>query len=428
MRKVKENDLVMTYLELVNIIKKVFKGLEDVNSDDMEKNNYNNSFKNILIKMFDPPAYIVKILMIYMLKLKYFRSSGKVSWYTYFKFRNYYFRIRDYKFGTWTLEGLVEPSEFITGTNKNSEIYKTALILKKRIQKASKFYDKIFMSNILVNIRNNKIENYYLNSSYNKLLAIYEFFKHDLDESIANYENFLEENKDHPVKLDRMKEEDIEIEVLGTKQNLKTWKMSIAIEGFTYHEKVISNYALALMSIFFSLLEFILDSFYLFCNRTEPYLDFKKQNWYEKYKIVFPIITNKTHKRFYDKLGQIKKKYRNPLIHGLTKDSNLLIPIPDSGLVPISYEYLTDNVAFRFYEISYEESKEIRELFNTFLDFLKKEEPYKYYILYFKFEFPIPINKTEIEEIKSKMTSYEDFEQELLDRVRYEEMIRNRDF
>lgn len=110
----------------------MFKGLEEVRLKDMEEYLYKGSFRGILGNNFDPPAYIVKIIMIVFLKLKYIRSRGKVSWYTYFKFRNYYFRIRDYKFGTWTLEGLVEPSEFITGTNKNSEIYKTALILKKK--------------------------------------------------------------------------------------------------------------------------------------------------------------------------------------------------------------------------------------------------------------------------------------------------------
>jgi len=414
-------------LELENKIKNIFRGLEEVDIINLEKQNLKNAFRNILIKEFDPPAYIVKIIMISFLKLKYFRSSGKVSWYSYFKFSDFYFKIRDYKFGTWTLEGLVGEGQMDTEFDKNSDIYRAALILRKRIKKASILFDKIFKRNLLENINNGKIKTYYLNSAYNKLLSIYRFFRHNVEESISNFEKFLEDNKDNPIKLEDVEDDGIEIELLGKKQIIKPMKMSIALEGFTNHDKIISNYSFALMSIFFSVLEFILEAFYLFGNRIDPFLKFKKRYWYEKFKIVFPIDINKTLKKIYDDLGQIKKKYRNPLIHGLTGDFNLLVHIPGSGLVPISYEFLTDNVAFDYNEISFQDSKKILTLFESFLNYLENEEPYNYYILFFKFEFPIPINEKDIEEIKNQMNSYEEFEQELLDRARYEDMVRNRD-
>jgi hypothetical protein len=162
-------------------------------------------------------------------------------------------------------------------------------------------------------------------------------------------------------------------------------------------------------------------------NRKESFVNYKKNNWYEKYKIIFPIHRNKEFKLIYDKLGQIKKKYRNPLTHGLTGDYSLLLPTPNSGLIPISYDYLSNNVAFIFNEISYENAKEIEELFEKFLQLLNKEDPFKYYTLFLQFGFPIPVNKNEIGEIKDKMNTYEDFKEELIDRARYEDLIRNRD-
>ena len=258
------------------------------------------------------------------------------------------------------------------------------------------------------------------------LLNIYNFFKGELDDSIHEFETF-KNGSENKIKIEETNGEEIEIEVMGKKTVIKPMKLFLNIEGFTHYEKSISNYTFALMATFYSILEFILDSFYLFSAKTVSFLDYKKQNWYEKYKIIFPIDTNKTFKIIYDKLRQIKKRYRNPLIHGLTENSSLLVPIPNSGLVPISYEYLTDNVAFEFNEVSYEDSKEIKDVFETFLELLRNEVPFKFYILFIEFEFPIPLNEKEIEEIKNKMTTYEEFKQELIDRVQYEDMIRNRD-
>lgn len=405
----------MTYQDVINQIKGIFRGVEVVNFNDMEQYLYKNYFRNILVNIFNPPAYVVKIVMISVLNLKYIRGNGSVSWYAYFKFRNSYFRIRDYKFGSWTLEGLIDEYDIIRNhINKDSEIFKAALIIQKKIRRASKIFNKYFMDYVLSNIKSNKINDYYLKSSFNKLLNIYNFFKGELDDSSHEFETFKKRGENR-VKIEETNGEEIEIEVMGKEKVIKPMKLFLNIEGFTHYEKLISNYTFALMATFYSLLEFILDSFYLFSAKKVSFLDFKKQSWYEKYKIIFPINKNKTFKIIYDKLTQIKKKYRNPLIHGLTGDSSLLVPIPNSGLVPISYEYLTDNVAYVFNEISYEDSKEIKDVFETFLELLRNEESFKFYILFLEFEFPIPLNEKEIKEIKNKMTTYEEFKQELID-------------
>ncbi len=85
-------------------------------------------------------------------------------------------------------------------------------------------------------------------------------------------------------------------------------------------------------------------------------------------------------------------------------------------------------MAFGLTEISLKSCYKIKEEFESFLNLLNNKEPYKYYLLYFEFEFPIPINKNEILKIKNQMTSYDDFKEELIDRVKYEDMIRNREF
>ncbi len=144
-----------------------------------------------------------------------------------------------------------------------------------------------------------KIENYYLLSSYNKLLNIYEFFKNKLEKSIKDLEKFKEKRKNEEFKGSFRIFVEKEIEVMGIKS-----KVLIIEES---NEKIMlrranSNYTFALISIFFSLLEFILESFYLFGPRPKEFINFKKERWYDKFKIVFPINTNKKLKKIYDNL------------------------------------------------------------------------------------------------------------------------------
>lgn len=422
--------------ELKDKVKKIFYGLEVFKPESLKKKN-NEVFRNILVNMYNPPAYMVKIIMIDILNLPSFGREDKVLWHTYFKFQNHHFKIRDYKFGTWTLIGLTDNEDIFEETLKigdmihsrekikeDSSIYKTALILKKKIIIASSLYNNYFQKEIF---DKKKIDNYFLLSSYNKLLNIYNFFKNKLEESMKDLEKFKEIGKNEEFRINFNNPIEEEIEIMGTKTKLKSYDILFNIEKPRL-KSANSNYTFALISIFFSLLEFILESFYLFGPRPEKFINFEKERWYDKFKLVFPIKTNEKLKKIYDELGHIKKEYRNPLIHGLIGDICLLIPLSGIGLVPISYEYLTDNVAFGLTEISSKNCYKIKEVFESFLNLLNNMEPYKYYLLYFEFEFPIPINKNNILKIKNQMTSYDEFKEDLIDRAKYENMIRNRDF
>ena len=64
------------------------------------KNTINLSAKN-----FDPPSYVVQILFLNILQMANYGPMEKICWHTYFEYKNQLFMIRDYKFGTWTIEG-----------------------------------------------------------------------------------------------------------------------------------------------------------------------------------------------------------------------------------------------------------------------------------------------------------------------------------
>ncbi len=63
--------------ELRDKVKRIFLGLEVFKPESL-KNRDNKVIRNILVKMYDPPAYIVKNIMINILNLPNFGREDKV--------------------------------------------------------------------------------------------------------------------------------------------------------------------------------------------------------------------------------------------------------------------------------------------------------------------------------------------------------------
>jgi len=137
-------------------------------------------FHNLLAQNINPPCYIIKILFLEILKFDNYGSEPKVSWKTFFKYKGFHFKIRDYKRQTWTLGGLLKKEDLkkekdfsLYKVNKDSEIYKISLSLKNKIIKSSFIIDKALNK---IFSENKKFENYYLHNLLHRLNPIYEFF------------------------------------------------------------------------------------------------------------------------------------------------------------------------------------------------------------------------------------------------------------
>lgn len=190
---------------------------------------------------------------------------------------------------------------------------------------------------------------------------------------------------------------------------------------------MISNYSFSLILSFYSLLEFLLDVLYAFERPKIAFSKYKKKKWFERFEQVFPVNSNEEANTLLTELKDIKNNYRNPLAHGLFSEANLLVSMPYIGLIPLSYKYLSNRIYYGFLNMEKEDALKIISIFRRFLKFVNKEEPYRFYMLYIDYDFPIPINKKTILEIKQKMAKYEEFKKYLDERSRYEDMVINRD-
>lgn len=131
--------------------------------------------------------------------------------------------------------------------------------------------------------------------------------------------------------------------------------------------------------------------------------------------------------RQYERLLKIKASFRNPLTHGLTNASSLLVPVPYGGLVPARYEHLESSVHFGMTPISQDAALEALETFERLLAHFSTELPYAYYMRYLDSGFSIPVQESSIAEIKAEMTSLEAFEEYLVQRAQYFDAVQNRD-
>jgi hypothetical protein len=385
--------------EKMNNIKQIFKNFKSYEP----KSNDNLKFFNILTGNYNPPSYIVQILFLNILNFRNYGRIDKVLWHTYFQYKNYPFMIRDYKFGSWSIEGI----------QNSNEIFKIVKEIQNKIIKASKILDKCLLKELKNEIER---ENFYLNNVYQKIFSIYNFYEKKVLEAIEEYDK-LEEN----INFKKNEKNILDLDVLDY------------INTKTTYEKTISNFSFALIQSFFSLLEFLLNAIFIFEQFEQrdknSFKEFNEKDWKQKFKSVFPITNNKNKwiKKIYDELINIKDNYRNPLAHGFMQEENLLIPISPIGLIPISYEYLSKKIHYRLFEINKEEALKIINKFDNFFKFLEEEKPYKFYKLYIEYSFPIPNNKKLISEIKREMISYEYFKEYLNKRAEYEDMIVNRD-
>jgi len=372
-------------------INKIRQMLKDFTLFEPKPDDY-SKFVNILTGNYSPPSYIVQILLLRIMDFKDYGRMDKVFWHTYLYYKNYPFMISDYKFGSWTIEGA-----------RNDEgMVRLAEEIRNKIIKASKVLDKALYSELKSQIEK---ENFYINNVYYKLSSFYDFYEEKVSDAVKEYEEF-EEDKKRPGKISDI------AEILNTK---------------LAHERIISKYSFALILSFFSLLEFLLDVIYAFEQPNKKFFEYRKEKWNDRFKLVFSINKNKELKHLYDNLINIKTNYRNPLAHGLTNELNLLVTLPYAGLVPLSYEYLSNKTYYGFAEIEKDDALKIIGTFRKFLKFLENEEPYKCYMLYLNYGFPIPISSKKISEIKKEMTTYEDFEEYLDERAFYEDMVINRD-
>lgn len=363
-----------------------FQNFEKVSDEDLKT----FSSRTIVPWNSKPPKYIISLLFKNLGFEKILVDFEKINWIIYFKFKGKVFEIHDYKFNTWSLA--VNNNDLESDKKLTEELVEEII---KILNKGSKYLDKKLSSMLKEKL---KTGDFFFNNAFKKLYPIYSFYLQ---------------------KLDELKEEWRKAETEVIEEEIESGFGKVTTKRFIDHKRIkeveSSYYFFPLISIYYSILEFLLDIFKCLDEPGIDYVEFRSLSWKDRFKSVFDLEDAEL-KKIYDVIVEIKDSYRNPLTHGLNNEVNLLVPIEGEGIVPISYEFLNDKPHFTSKIISIEKSTEYLSTLENFFNYLSKTQPYCFYWLYLQYDFIIPKSISDVKNLKNHMTSIEEFN-DYLDRM-----------
>jgi hypothetical protein len=366
----------------------------------LDKYNRSFDFQNISVRNFDPPAYMVRIILVDVLGLPDYGPMDKVRWHTVFNFKGKTFLIRDYKFGSWSVE-----------SKTNDELTQELVSeLKKKIKIASNNLDSVLYKYLKNYVSTG---NFYIKNLNNTLASIFYFYLDKTKTTSEEVRNLV---------CPKPSAEDHNDYTLYNESLNKFYMLKSKLTTNLF------SYAYSMIHAFYSYLEFILDVIYAFEQPPDAnFWKFREKCWYERFKKVFDLNVKEINE-IYVKLLGYRKKYRNPLSHGLTNEISVLIPLPHAGLVPLSYQFLSNELYYGWMGMNdIDVTEEIMKTFESFLYYISKIDPYCYYMRYTEYNFEIPMNKKLVEDIKKEMSCMDDFEEYLKNKAAYMDAVINRD-
>lgn len=350
------------------------------------------NFRTVSHGNYDPPTHIVALLIFAVLDLEDLGGADKIRWQAVFEFRNVAFLIRDYKFGSWSLES--ETHDDSTGVLVEH--------IKRQLRLAAMPADEVLKDILQQEILRG---NYHLNNVYFKLESMFAFFRDRVKASM------------------RMLSHQPVLSPPGTPKRAQQLNQRFK------KERELSYLAFGMASSFFSLLEFLLAAIYALDQGAVSYEEYLRLDWREQFKALFRVKASGRWKAHYDRLRKIKESIRNPLEHGLLGDANLLVPLPWGGLVPISYQFALDKMQndWAGFGITLADAANLVEAMDRFFQDLRGIEPYRSYCEFVESHFPVPIKIASVRELQGHMADREHWLGYLEWRRSYADAVMNRD-
>lgn len=370
----------------MNMLTRILKGLTGVTEDKPPK-HYQQQV--LLTGLYEPPTYFVYILM-RMAEFTDYHYHDKSRWEFYVQYKNIPFCIRDFKMSTWSIDALDESIDTEYAKNVADE-------LKMSIVKTGRNLDKL-LKPMLQDFINKG--NYFLPNSYRHLRNLYDYFRRQVEET---------QDKLHQLNI-------------GGKSQFNEETQSDLLNYISSHirqeielEKIVSYNACAMVSFFFSYIEFLMDIVFIFYPlQNLEFHKYQEQSWRERFTAVFPMDKDANLKKIYRKLLEIRNEWRNVIEHGFrNKEESILIPYPGLGLIPISYVSALKAIHFAQTPSPVNGVQEALDTFSSFDTWAANNQQTLYAVLYAQSGFPIPREEQRLQEIRGWMSSPKTFEQAL---------------
>jgi hypothetical protein len=341
-----------------------------------------------------PPTYMVFLTFVGLLGYRYWGKEEKVAWTIPIIYKGIPFLLSSRKFGFRVLT--------LKGISPNSSLINEMLLkLKKGIIIADRYLQPIFRAKLqkgLITIAN----------SYLKLTNMYLYFR---ERASLSYNKKLakKSRKDSDNKLPKNIVDDLNL--------LNEYEH----QGFYY--------SVSMMDAYFSRLEHFLVIAVPFSAREISVPKYISLFWKEKYKTLFNLAEDKEALRQYERLNEIKEKYRNPFSHGFFQKDNasLFVHVPVVGAVPLNLACFSGNIHFSIVPISKEIFEYFCGVFDEFEEFLKKSS-LRYALKYAETGLDVAFDSKSLDQCKKACESEKEFEEFIEKRAYLSDMYANMDW
>jgi hypothetical protein len=333
-------------------------------------------------KYYIRDPYLIFIIFVTLKDYKYKGRDEKEAWTVYVKFKGEPFLLTFRKFGFRIISS--KQSDKITDLGREAmyKIFKAIPYAEELIQPLVK--EKVQKGNIT------------LENHYDEILCRYNFFKKKAIEQFVKganprYKTTYYKKKGKPTGSSMTQD-------LAGKNR---------IAG--------NNYGIAMMDVYFSLLEHLLVLMLPFISGIDhdkmDVEEFILKNWKEKIKAIVPLADPKAGK-LYKTLLDIKENLRNPLTHGhFQKDGNsIYVHMKTIGAIPMNLSRRERQFTYSSSQIYHENFNSIVQCFEGFIEFLSKNESTCYAMAFIKKGLSVTFDQKSRELYRDAMTDMETFE------------------
>lgn len=188
----------------------------------------------------------------------------------------------------------------------------------------------------------------------------------------------------------------------------------------------------AMLNSYFSVLEHLLVLIWPLVGKYRPAVDDLEKmilsRWSEKFKAVFDVSTDDEAKQIYDSLRDVAEDYRNTYSHGgFGKRRGALFVHFPGGAIPASLSETRRRLRTSFFRVPAPHLQEILRILDEADEWLRSG-PASMAIRFVDAGMDVPFDVSSLDEIRSRMTTDEDFGNYLEGRTRWQDDQVNMDW
>ncbi|MFQ6060834.1 MAG: hypothetical protein ACE5KV_06030, partial [Thermoplasmata archaeon] len=375
-------------------------------ADDVEGPFYGAS---VFERISSPPSYLVFMALCVVGDFVTYRVEEKSAWQVFVTFQNSRFEISDWKKTSWGISCLEDSQE-------NRE---TATKLRRKIQSACSILDRSLATYLQKEISKG---DFFIHNVYHRVRGLFETFRDQTLETRMEIEKETDRSKTREFK--ESVEKSLKPVHVGNLLVHEDVVMSDFFTGLRRLERKELDNGTAMIAFYFSYLEFVFDVLFAFKDaKSYNYNGFRALDWSGRFKQVLDFSKDVELSNLYNELLGIRRTCRNVVLHGYADDSALLVPFPRFGLIPVRYSEFERSAHYSPFSIQRQDLDGAMETFSEFDKWLENHDESFFPIEYARSGLEIPVAEERVAEIKSNMTSREDFLDYLHRRAMYEDYL-----